>query len=79
MVTITSFDAANQLVTSVGPSGTVTYMFDAAGNQQIDQAPDWTTTRTWNYENQNTLVVQPDGTRVTMSYNANLRRTREES
>jgi len=46
---------------------------DAAGNQQIDLAPEGTTTRTWNYENQNTLVVQPDGQRSTMAYNADFR------
>ena len=47
----------------------------AAGNQQIEQAPSGTTTNVWNYENQMTLVQMPNGSRVTMAYNANFRRT----
>jgi YD repeat-containing protein len=47
--------------------------------EQIDQAPEGTTTRTWNYENQPTLEVLPSGQRATMAYNANFRRTRKES
>ena len=48
----------------------------AAGNQQIEQAPSGTTTNVWNYENQMTLVQMPNGSRVTMAYNAEFRRTR---
>ena len=47
----------------------------AAGNQQIEQAPSGTTTNAWNYENQMTLVQMPNGSRVTMAYNAEFRRT----
>ena len=68
-------DAANQLVMSVDASGTTTYTFDAAGNQQIEQAPSGTTTNVWNYENQMILVQMPNGSRVTMQYNAKFRRT----
>ncbi len=74
-LTTSTYDAANQHVTSVDASGTTTYTFDAAGNQQIEKAPSGTTTNTWNYENQMTLVQMSDGTRVTMAYNANFRRT----
>ncbi len=56
---------------------TATFGFDTAGNQQIEQAPTGTTTNTWNYENQMTLVQKPDGSRVTMAYNANFRRTQK--
>jgi hypothetical protein len=48
---------------------------DAAGNQQIERAPSGTTTNVWNYENQMILVQMPNGSRVTMQYNANFRRT----
>ena len=51
--------------------------FDAAGNQQIERAPSGTTTNVWNYENQMTLVQMPNGSRVTMAYNANFRRTKK--
>lgn len=54
-----------------------TFTFDGAGNQAIEQAPGGTTTTTWNYENQSTLVVNPDGSRVTTTYNADLRRLRK--
>ena len=74
-LTTSTYDAANQLVTSKDVSGTTTYTFDATGNQQIEQAPSGTTTNTWNYENQMTLVQLAAGTRVTMAYNANFRRT----
>jgi len=49
--------------------------FDATGNQQVDQAPSGATTYVWNFENQMTGVLKPDGSRVTMTYNANFRRT----
>ena len=56
-----------------------TFTFDAAGNHQIEKAPNGTTTRTWDYENQPSGVVLPSGARVTMSYNADFRRVRKES
>ena len=51
----------------------------AAGNQQLELSPagDRTTT-IWNYENQPTLFRKPNGTRVTMVYNANNRRVSKE-
>ena len=49
----------------------------AAGNQQIEQATSGTTTNVWNYENQMTLVQMSNGSRVTMAYNANFRRTKK--
>jgi len=58
-------------------TGTTTFVFDATGNQQVDQAPSGSTTYAWNYENQMTGRVKPDGSRVTMAYNANFRRTKE--
>ena len=69
-----TYDVANQLQTAKSSAGTTTFTFDQAGNQQIEQAPTGTTTNTWNYENQLTGVVLPSGQRVTMTYNADLRR-----
>jgi len=74
-LTTSTYDAANQLQTAVDTTGTTTFVFDATGNQQVDQAPSGATTYAWNYENQMTGVVKPDGSRVTMMYNANFRRT----
>jgi len=39
LVLHTRYDAANQLQTSKTPSGTTTYVFDAAGNLQVEKAP----------------------------------------
>ncbi len=64
-----SYDAANQLETSIDTSGTTTYTFDDAGNQQLVQAPSGDrTTTTWDYENKTTLVELPTGIRNTMVY-----------
>jgi YD repeat-containing protein len=48
--------------------------------QQIVREPAGgrTTTTTWNYENQPTVFHMPDGSRVTMTYNANNRRVDRE-
>jgi YD repeat-containing protein len=78
-LTTAAYDAADQLQTSVGPAGTTTYTFDAAGNQQIVEEPSGArTTSTWSYENQTTLVVKPSGARITSTYNADNRRVRKE-
>ncbi len=72
------FDAANQLQTSTDATGVTNYTFDASGNKQIVVAPTGSrTTYVWNYENQNTLVQQASGARVTMAYNAEFRRVRK--
>ena len=73
-LTTSTYDSANQLRSAIDATGTTTFTFDTAGNQQVDQAPSGATTYVWNYENQMTLVVKPDGSRVTMAYNANFRR-----
>ena len=39
VLTTSTYDAANQLKTAVAPTGTTTFAFDSAGNQQVDQAP----------------------------------------
>ena len=57
--------------------GRGTYVYDANGNQQIEQpAIGNRTTTTWNYENQPTLYRLPAGSRVTMIYNGDNRRVR---
>ena len=53
------------------------FVFDAPGNQQIDQAPSGATTYVWNYANQMNGILKPDGSRVTMLYNANFRRIKK--
>jgi YD repeat-containing protein len=50
-------------------------LFDANENQQIVREPSGVRTKTtWIYDNQPTLFRMPDGSRVTMTYNANNRR-----
>jgi YD repeat-containing protein len=77
--TTSTYDAANQLVTAIGSDGVTTFMFDAAGNQQIERSPTGITTNVWDYENQRTGVLLPGGERETMVYNANFRNVRTES
>ncbi len=77
-LTTSTFDAANQLQTTIDSTGTTTYTFDAAGNQRIVQAPAKVTTNTWNYENQQVGIQSTDGTLVTMMYNADFRRVYKE-
>jgi YD repeat-containing protein len=79
-VTTYSCDANTRLTGRLYPDGsrhTFAYdevgTFDAAGNQQIEQAPGGTTTNVWDYENMRTAVLLPNGTRQTMTYNADLR------
>ena len=45
--------------------------------KQVDQATSGSTTFAWNYENQMIGVVKPDGSRATMVYNVNFRRTKQ--
>ena len=77
--TTTTYDAANQLDTSVDSTGTTTYTFDANGNQRLVHAPNGDrTTNTWDYENKNTKVELPDTTIATYTYNAVGQRTSKE-
>jgi hypothetical protein len=62
-------------VTSVAAAGTTTFTVDAAGKQQIEQAPSGTTNM-WDYENQRTEVLLPRGQRETITYNADFRMKR---
>lgn len=78
-LTTSTYDAADQLQTAVDAEGTTTFTFDATGNQLIDKAPGGITTRTWNYENQRIAVVLPNGTRVTMAYNADFFRVTKDA
>ena len=78
-LTTSTYDAANQLHTAVDATGTRTFTFDASGNQQIVDELSGRTTNTWDFENQNTLVVLPSGSRVTMTYTADFLRYSKES
>jgi YD repeat-containing protein len=76
--TTSAYDAANQLKFADDASGRSTYTFDADGNQQIVLAPNGDlTTYAWDYENQLLLVQESDGSRATMSYNADFRRVQK--
>jgi YD repeat-containing protein len=78
-LTTAIYDAANQLQISIDTTGTTTFIFDASGNQQIVSAQAGRTTNTWDYENQLIRVQLPNGSRVTMAYNADFLRVRKES
>ena len=67
-----------QSVDMIGYRSVARRQCGAAGNQQFEQAPSGTTTNVWNYENQMTLVQMANGSRVTMAYNAEFRRTRRD-
>jgi len=68
-LTTSTYDAANQLKTSVAAAGTTTYAFDAAGNQLTESAPTGITTSTWDDENRRTKVVLPSAVINTAVYN----------
>ena len=64
-----TYDAANQLETSVDGTGTTTYTYDDAGNLSVASAPGGSrTTYSWDDENRNTRIALPDSSLVTMSY-----------
>jgi uncharacterized protein RhaS with RHS repeats len=74
------YDVANQLVYGQDSTGRTSYIFDAAGNQQLTLDPVGNlTTVTWNFENQPVLYQFPIGTRATYMYNADNRRVQEET
>ena len=78
--TTSSYDAANQLTYAQAAAGRTTYVFDPAGNQQLELTPAGArTSTTWNYENQPSLYQLSSGSRVTMSYNADNRRTQKQT
>jgi len=79
-LTTSTYDAANQLQSSLAVAGTTTYTFDADGNQELVVAPSGNrTTTTWNFENQPTKIAFPGGGLATYTYNADNRRVRKET
>jgi len=76
-----AYDNANQLQYAQAAAGRTTYVYDADGNQSIEQPPTGNrTTTTWDYENQPVQYVLPTGSPVTMTYNADNRRvTKQQS
>ena len=79
LVLHTRYDAANQLQTGKTSSGTTTYVYDAAGNLQVQRAPgDQRTTSTWDAENRLTRVKLPSGTITTMLYSPDGLRVQKE-
>ena len=78
-LTTTTYDAANQIRSSLSGSGRITYTYDATGDPQVVREPGGDrTTYVWGYENQNTLVRRPAGSPATMTFNADLLRVSKE-
>ena len=74
-----AYDVANQLIYGETTAGRTTYTFDPNGNQQIEQEPNSDRTTTiWDFENQPSGMLLPDGNRITYTYNADFRRVRTE-
>lgn len=69
--------AATPLCSATHAVGIFNLAFDSVGLQQLDDAGSRTTNYAWNHEHQMTRVIKRDGSRVTMVYNANFRRTQE--
>jgi hypothetical protein len=67
------------LHTRVAPNAARIVTFDAAGSYHIEEVPHGITVRNWDYENQQTRVANPHGSRVTMAYSADFRRVSKES
>ncbi|HEY5314494.1 MAG TPA: hypothetical protein VIK18_18320, partial [Pirellulales bacterium] len=68
--TTSSYDAANQLISTTGSTGTIMYQNDAAGNRTATIDPvAGTTTYTWDYENRLMQIQNPDGSTTTYTYN----------
>jgi RHS repeat-associated protein len=81
VLTTYAYDLANELTTSQDTSGVTTYTYDLAGNLGVVQRPNGQrTTTTWNDQNQQTHVVQPNGAITTSTYCFNgLRCAKEDS
>jgi YD repeat-containing protein len=66
VLTTSTYDLANQLVTSQDANGATTYTYDLAGNLHIvEHATGQRTTTTWDDQNRQTGVLFPDGSAVT--------------
>lgn len=74
-----AYDAANQLIYGAEALGRTTYTFDPNGNQQVELSPLGTrTTTVWDFENQPSGMLLPNGNRMTYTYNADFRRVKTE-
>ena len=79
-LTSSTYDAANQLVTSVSAGGTTTYTYDQAGNLTLVHAPgNVRTSYSWDDENRNTKLIIPGGAITTMSYRHDGLRVRKQT
>ena len=75
-----TYDAANQLVTSVSAAGTTTYTYDQAGNLTLVHAPgNVRTSYSWDDENRNTKLIIPGGAITTMAYRHDGLRVRKQT
>jgi RHS repeat-associated protein len=79
-MTTSTYDLANQLVTSQDANGATTYTHDLAGNLHIVEQPTGQrTTTTWDDQNRQTAVLQPTGAITTNTFRfAGLRYSKQE-
>ncbi|MCL4207811.1 MAG: hypothetical protein KJ000_35445, partial [Pirellulaceae bacterium] len=80
-LTTSTYDLANQLVTSQDAAGTTTCTYDLAGNLHIlEQPTGQRTTTTWDDQNRQTGVLQPAGAVTTCTYRCDgLRHSKKDS
>ena len=79
-LTSSTYDAANQLVTSVSAGGMTTYTYDQAGNLTLVHAPgNVRTSYSWDDENRNTKLIIPGGAITTMAYRHDGLRVRKQT
>ena len=77
--TSSTYDAANQQLLDVSPTGRTTYGYDNAGNRTLLNAPASSTYYTWDVLSRLTQELNPVAGPVTLSYDGDNRRVRRET
>jgi YD repeat-containing protein len=74
------YDPACRLSYSIDGTGRTTFTHDANGNQTRQEVPSGAlTTNVWDFENKNTVVINPDLSRVTFTWNGDQRRVEKDT
>jgi RHS repeat-associated protein len=73
-----NYDAANELLNTLGPAGLTTFTYDNSGNRTQQETPSATTYYTWDTNSRLTSCEPPAGT-VTMMYDTDGRRTQKQA